>query len=288
MSDLEEPLEYGRIADIPRSKARYKALARFHWEFYSELAFQRNQIYEALKGSLRERTKPFAFSAWQRAVKYRYSLSPLSTNGSRSDPGGRFNFGEVDPSRFPVFPALYLASDKGTALAELFGRESRPGDALGPEELALTRSQSVTLVSVSGKLESVLDVRERDSLKGFVELISKFRLSSSLISKAKSLGFPSLPLVRTVEQLQRALHYRDWRAWPMQFDVPFPSQIFGRIALDAGIEGMLFQSALTERVCLVIYPQNFVNSTSYAQLDGPLPAETVQARIDAETFLNFT
>ncbi len=159
MTDHEEPLEYGQIADIPRSKARYKALAGFHWEFYSELAFQRNQIYDALKDSLHERTNPFTFSAWQRAVKYRYSLNPLSTSGSRSDPGGRFNVGEIDPSRFPVFPALYLASDKGTALAELFGRDSRPGDALSPEELALTTSQSVTVVSVSGKLESVLDAR---------------------------------------------------------------------------------------------------------------------------------
>lgn len=159
MIDPEEPIESGLIADIRASKARYEQLIQFHWECYSELAFLRNRVYDSLKSSLRERATPFEFSKWQRAVKYRYSLDPLSTKGSLVDPGGRFNIGAIDTARYPVFPALYLASDKGTALAELLGRD-KPGSLLGAEELALTKPDSVTAVSVSGKLESALDSRE--------------------------------------------------------------------------------------------------------------------------------
>ncbi len=142
--DGDEVLDYGLIADIPRSKELFEQKAQFHWEFYSELAYLRNQIYDALKTSPREVAAPFEFSAWQRAVKYKYSLAPLSTKGSLVDPGGRFNIGAIDPSRFPLFPALYLASDKKTALAELLGRDG-PVDSLTPEELALTKSISITL-----------------------------------------------------------------------------------------------------------------------------------------------
>ncbi len=73
----------------------------------------------------------------------------------------------------------------------------------------------------------------------------------------------------------------------MQFDVPFPSQIFGRIALDAGIEGILYSSSLTQKACVVIFPENFLNSPSSVELDGRKPAEAVHARIDAATFTDF-
>src|SRR6266487_1564176 len=104
-------LEFGRLEDIPKSKAYYRQFLKYHWEYYSELAFQRSQIYEALKSSLRERTSPFQFSHWQRAVKYKHALDPLSAKGSLTDPGGRFNTGDIDPAQFMVFPGLYLASD---------------------------------------------------------------------------------------------------------------------------------------------------------------------------------
>jgi hypothetical protein len=285
MNGPDEPLDFGLIADIPKSKEHFGRLAQFHWEFYSELAFLRNQIYDSLKGSLRERAGPFQFSGWQRAVKYRYSLVPLSTKGSLSDPGGRFNIGAIDPSRFPVFPALYLASDKKTALAELLGRDG-PADSLTPEELALTKPTSITVVSVSGKLESVLDVRDEKNLASFVNLVKDFKLSSGLIMKARRLGFPA-KVVRDTNQLVKEFQMSKWREWPMGFDVPSSSQIFGRIVLDAGIEGILYESVLTHSLCSAIYPQNFQNSSSYIELDGPCPSETIHKRIDSTTFRNF-
>jgi hypothetical protein len=286
MIDSGEPIESGLIADIPASKANREELIRFHWEYYSELAFQRNRVYDSLKNSLCERAAPMEFSKWQRAVKYKYSLDPLSTKGSLVDPGGRFNIGAIDTARYPVFPALYLASDKGTALAELLGRDA-PENSLTAEELALTKPDSVTAVSLSGKLESVLDTRESKNLTGFVNLIRDFKLSRALIAKAKRSGFPSLSLITTVGLMMENLLSTDWRVWPMQFDVPSGPQIFGRIVMDAGIEGIIYSSVLTGKPCLVIYPQNFPNTSSFVELDDPPPAKSVGTRIDATTFKVF-
>jgi hypothetical protein len=280
MSKYEEPLEFGLLADITQSKQIYERQLQFQWEFFSELAYQRNRIYDSLKSSLRNRAGPFAFSTWQRAVKYKYALAPLSTNGSVMDPGGRFNIGAIDPTRYPVFPALYLGSEKGTALSELLGRDSAT-TSLTAEESALANPASVAVVSVSGKLEAVLDVRDESNLIGFVDLIKGFRFSTALSSKAKNLGFAPLKLVRTTEGLAAELVRTDWRTSPMLFDVPAPCQIFGRIALDAEIEGILYDSVLTAKPCLVVFHQNFRNSTSYVELDEPVPFEVVQRRLDA-------
>jgi hypothetical protein len=174
MSKGWDDLESGWISDILRSKKYFDQLVEFHWQYYSELAFQRNQIREQLRSSLRDKAQTFAFPRWQRVIRYRYSLVPLSTKGSLVDPGGRFNVGDIDRARYPTFPALYIASDKGTALAEVLGREESAG-SLTPEELALAKPDSITAVSVSGKLESVMDIRDRDNLGGFVNLIKDFR-----------------------------------------------------------------------------------------------------------------
>lgn len=285
MKGPHELLDSGLIGDIAKSKQFFEQKAQFNWEYYSELAYLRNQIYDRLKSSLSEAASPFEFSTWQRAVKYKYSLAPLSTKGSLADPGGRFNIGGIDPARFPVFPALYLASNKKTALAELLGR-SGPTNNLTPEDLALANPTSITILSVSGKLESALDIRIPKNLTAFVSLIRDFKLSNKLARKAKSLGLQPR-LVRHASSLVKELQSPRWREWPMGYDVPAPAQIFGRIVLDAGIEGILYDSVLTNSPCCAIFPQNFSNSSSYVELDGPCPPETTHKRIDCNTFTNF-
>ncbi len=284
MIKRREVLDSGQISDILQSKVRFEQLVEFHWDYYSELAFQRNQIREQLKSSLREKAQTFEFSKWQRIVRYKYSLAPLSTRGSLTDPGGRFNIGELDRTRYRVFPALYIAADKGTALAEVLGRDESTG-SFTPEELALTKPDSITTVSVSGKLESVIDIRDGNNLAGFVGLIKDFRLSGSLVRKARKLGFP-VRLIRTVKELGIILGKRAWRDWPMVFDVPAPSQIFGGLVMDAGTEGILYNSAITQRLCLAIFPQNFLNSSSFVELDDAAPTAEVQRRIDSSNFVN--
>jgi hypothetical protein len=279
MISYDDPLDSGFVADIPRSRALYEQLRQFHWEFYSELAYQRNKIYDSLKTSLRQRAEPFEVLQWQRALKYKYALHPLGTKGSVVDPGGRFNIGEIDPTRYPTFAALYIAEDKGTALAELLGRNTSIA-SLTPEELALTKPDSIAVVSVSGHLDTVLDIRDDSNLAGFVALIKGFRVKPAVASEARKLGRP-LNIIRTVQELTRVLHLTEWRNWPALYDVPAACQIFGRIVFDAQIDGILYKSVLTQKRCLAIYPQNFRQSSSYIELDDPVPPELVVRRIDS-------
>ena len=278
-------LESGRVSDIIKSKKLYEDLVEFHWRYYSELAFQRRRIREELNSSLRNAAAGFQFSRWQRVVKYKYSLDPLSAKGSLSDPGGRFNVGAIDPTRYPMFPALYLAADKATALAEVLGRDKDRG-SLTPEELALTKPDSISAVSVSGKLDAVVDIRMSGNLSAFVNLIKSFRLSKPLTVEARRLGFP-LQLITTVAELKPVLMVANWRNWPMLYDVPAGGQIFGGVAVDAGIEGILYESVLTGKECLAVFPQNFLNSSSYVELDDPAPSDDVRTRIDSTNFAEF-
>lgn len=280
-----EGLESGRVSDIVNSKKLYEELVEFHWRYYSELAFQRKNIREQLNASLRNAATAFEFSQWQRIVRYKYSLDPLSAKGSLSDPGGRFNIGAIDPTRYPMFPALYLAADKGTAFAEVLGRD-KSAELLTPEELALTKPDSISAVSVSGRLDAILDIRGLNNLAQFVNLIKAFRLSRSLVVEARRLGLP-LQLIATVAELKRVLMVDNWRNWPMLYDAPAGGQIFGGIAVDAGIEGILYESVLTGKKCLALFPQNFLNSSSYVELDDPVPSDAVRKRIDSGNFAEF-
>lgn len=145
---------------------------------------------------------------------------------------------------------------------------------------------SISVVSVSANLESVFDVRDSKNLTGFVELIKNFRLSSSLVLTAKRLKLQPR-IIRSTTQLVRELRTTRWREWPMGYDVPATPQIMGRIALDAGIEGIVYDSVLTRNTCIAIYPQNLQNSSSFVELDDPCPPGVVNKRIDAATFKEF-
>jgi hypothetical protein len=279
-------LESGRVSDIIESKKLYEDLVEFHWRYYSELAFQRRKIREELNSALRNAAASFQFSAWQRVVRYKYSLDPLSAKGSLVDPGGRFNVGAIDATRYPMFPALYLAGDKGTALAEVLGREKNVG-SFTPEQLALTKPDSISALSVTGRLDAVVDIRISTKLSKFVNLIEDFRLSRSLVAEARRLGWWPLRLITTIAELRAALMFDNWRNWPMLYDVPAAGQIFGGIAVDARIEGILYESVLTGKECLAVFPQNFLNSSSYIELDDPSPGGDVRTRIDSGNFADF-
>ncbi|MGH7327846.1 MAG: RES family NAD+ phosphorylase, partial [Polyangiaceae bacterium] len=143
--------------------------------------------------------------------------------------------------------------------------------------------QSETIVSVSGQLESVFDLRSPKFLQPFVELVKDFTLSKELLSDAKRLASP-LRIARTADELLNILLAPDWRVNPMQLDVPAPSQIFGQIAAASGIEGILYSSKFTGSDCLAIFPSNLVASTSYLQLDDATPHPRVPTRVDSSNW----
>ena len=68
-------------------------------------------------------------------------------------------------------------------------------------------------------------------------------------------------------------------------DLPSSSQQFSQIAHAAGIEGILYKSSRRDgRNCLAIFPENFENSPSWVELEGPLPVNLKHGRLDSSTW----
>ena len=274
-------LEVGTLESMRAAKQRTEDLLDYHWSYYSELAKQRNQKIEEIKKSLMSScVSDYKFENWQRAVKYKYSLHPLSTVGSLSYVGGRFNAGADVNVNVPSHPALYIASDKDTALQETLGQQDGQHSGLTPQELALTNPQSQTIVSVSGQLDKIFDLRSASHLKQLMFILKHFEISKDLIKKAKDLNLDPPDILQSGKLLLETVLDKNWRNHPVNLEVPSNSQIFGHLLLISGIEGVLYPSKLTGKDCIALFPQNFENGNSFIKLDGEAPHKKVPTRID--------
>jgi hypothetical protein len=190
-------------------------------------------------------------------------------------------------TRFPIFPALYLASDKDTALSETLGQgEDREG--LSRLELALTKPESITIVCVRGELDQVIDLNEETNLVGFCNLIKDFTISKGLEDMASQLKLiPPRTAIRTVDELLNAILQPKWNQDPTWYDIPAPSQIFGQICDSAGIQGILYPSQFTKKPCLAIFPRSFEKSSSYVEITDDPPLPSVPARLDSTNWKAF-
>jgi hypothetical protein len=214
-------------------------------------------------------------------VDYRYSLAPLSSAGSvLNDPGGRFNIGDIDATKFPTFPGLYLASNPETALLERFGGSD---GALGPLDLALRKASSYSNVAVNGEIGTVVNLDDPAKLQPFVDIVGGFTVPAEFASRARRLGLTPLQLVDSAAALRRELVDARWRNFPMQVDVPSSSQIFGQLVADAGIEGILYPSVKTQAPCLVVFPHKLA-PTSYVELADVAPPEVRHPRLDSSSW----
>jgi hypothetical protein len=269
------------LEDVRQWKHGQEQFIRVHWEWYSELAHQRSQILPELKSSLSEAaTGPWLFSDYQRAVKLKWADDPLSVKGSISHIGGRFNIGDIDRTKFSLFPALYLAKDKAAVLQELFQVDPAGREGLTAEELALSESQSVALISCFGSLETLIDLSQPDRLKKFIKLIENFTISEHLVNEGKKLGI-QISNVFDSSTLLAALLYPNWRDFPMHVDVPSSSQIFGQLVAETGIDGIKYPSKYDGKDCLAIFPQNFRSDDSFVQIMDETQPSLVRKRLDA-------
>lgn len=276
--------------DIRLSKQRYDSVAKYYWDHYSYFAHQRSLILDDLKNALLKSSRPLLFSHWQRVVDYKFSTDPLSAKGSiLNDPGGRFNIGNLDETRFPKFAALYFAEERETAYKEKFGlyREIKVS-GLTADDLAFTNLNSVSIIVVRGELTGVLDLTNINSLKGFFELIKSIHLPKNFIKRARQLNLESpMRHVESLTELTKTILLPNWRNLPMQVDIPSNSQILGQIAYAAGIEAILYPSKMTNKNCLAIFPKNFEKSASYIELEGDIPKEVKNLRLDCATYSSF-
>ena len=144
---------------------------------------------------------------------------------------------------------------------------------------------SFTQVRLRGHLESVLDISDAATLREFVEIIKEFALPKGVAQLARELGIPRPPgLIRSAAMLQRQLLDPNWGMLPIQYDLPSNSQVFGRIASAAGIQGILYPSVRAESAkCLALYPQNWRSSGCYVELMDPAPPGAVTNRLDGAT-----
>ena len=179
------------VEDLARSPTRFAGILECFHLRDSFLQHQRAQILPQLSESLLKHCTEFPFDKWQRVVTLKYFSDPLSPLGSvRTPRGGRFNIGSMDPARFRPFPALYVASDRGTSILEKFGVAEN--DSVGRHsalELALTRPTDIAAFSVSGRLSTVLDIRTSRPLRAFTQLISGFKFPKELLQFFKKHGF---------------------------------------------------------------------------------------------------
>ncbi len=261
--------------------------ARYYWDYYAALAQQRAENSDEIKKALVGAAEgPYSFRCWQRIVDYQYSLHPLSTVGSVvTDPGGRFNIGDIDTTRFSPFPALYIAADLPTAMIEKFG-PSDGGSGLSNLDFALRSGASFSCVSVSGALDTVIDLRRPERLQAFVDIIKRFKLPSDLAGRGRALMQSPPRTVRSTEDLVEAVMTPKWRDEPMQVDIPAASQLFGQLIWTSGIEGIVFPSVKSGETCLAIFPAN-LSASSYAKLDDAAPAGVTHLRLDGTTYRDF-
>jgi hypothetical protein len=278
--------QFAQLAKLLRHRTdldrRFRA---YHSRFQMELALQRRaikgQLHEALNRNCRS---SYVFSQWQRTIRWKHADHPLCTVGSLLR-GGRFNIGSsIDPTTFPPFSAFYAATDKDTAIQEVLGQDAFAA-GLDAHELALARPDSVLTFSVSGRLDRVLDLHDVASVREFAGLIKDFKIPPALAREAKSLPVVSPQVVRSPQRLIDSLLNPNWRHVETLCEVPANSQLFGQIVMQAGIDGILYPSKLTDKDCLAIFPCNLAGGTSFIEIDDDCPDSTVgPERIDSSNW----
>jgi len=259
------------------------ALETYQVQLYYHLASLR-QLYGAeIRDALAAlHSEELNLTNWVRIIPWQYAQEPLSSKGSLKA-GGRFNIGgDLDPKNFPPFPVLYIAQNYQTAYAEKFGVIPKSsGDQLSGIELALQDPDSFCSVNINGHLSGLFNLEKPGSLNAFVEIIRNFKLPEDLRILANHLGISEPRTVTTVKQLKISLLARNWRFLPAQFGIPANPQVFGRLLLDAGFNGIIYRSTRHGGRCIAVFPQNLVDSDCYLEVADPPPPGIRLSRLDA-------
>lgn len=276
-------------SDILNWNQKQQDILDYGWDYYCYVTHQRSIIFNELKDSLATQCQPFHFLGWQRVVNYQYSLKPLSTLGSILHvTGGRFNIGDIDQAKFPRFAALYIAEDRETAYREKFGLSPKKQrhSGLSVEDLLFTSRDPIAIVGVKGEINQVLDLTNSNVLKKYFNLLRNIHFPNEFSRRAEKLNI-EVKLPNSSSQLLKAILQINWRKIPMLMNIPADSQILGQVAYAAGIEAILYPSSKSKKPCLAIYSNNFSQSNSYVELEGKIPPEVKDRRLDCNTYSDF-
>ena len=263
------------------------ALDEYHVRLFYHLEGLRESHKDSLVEALRDSSSASKFKdTWCRLVSFRYSDDFLSSRGSLIN-GGRFNIGsDLDSRNFPGFPALYLAEDQNTAYAEFFSapESDSPGQISG-HEFALQSKSSFSLVRLSFEIENVFDLTKAKNLRAFSEIIAKFKMTPELKGLGCAIGLSSSSqLIRNPALLKNDLTSSAWRNYPVQYEIPANSQVFGRLLRDAGYEAVIYPSSKGGSNCIAVFTENLEGSDSFIELADEAPAGTKHTRLDSRNW----
>jgi len=277
-------LEQFTDVDLRRWQKTDRSLSEYNIRFFYHLegqrASKRHDLLEAL-----QTVKPVEcnIDQWFRMVSYKYSLNPLSSRGSLSLHGGRFNYGvDLDCASLTHFNALYIASSQETAYIERLGPKRK--GKLSRFDMALQKEESFSTFILEGHVYNLFDLTNANNLKSFIKVTNTFGISPEIRQMAIDLTIDKPQMIRKPRELREHLMAANWRYWPMQFDVPYNSQVFGELLLRAGFDGVLYKSQYGTGKCMAIFPENLNNSDSYVHILGDPPSDTVITSLNAETW----
>jgi hypothetical protein len=242
------------------------------WEdYWNFLARERERLLDDITDALfQSRVENQRFTEYSRIVSAEYSQNPLCTKGSVvCPPGGRFNFGSIS-STLQNFHSLYIASDFDTAFAEKYlirNDDSIADGNLAPEDLKFQKPGSHLHCRVNVELDSVLDLRDEQSLAEFVKVISEINPPEDLVVRAQVLNLGALRTVQDVPSLLKSIFENNFTQWGIWIDQPSNSQWLGHYSRLAGLNGIIYPSQRhPEGHNIAIFPDTFSDSDCFVEL----------------------
>lgn len=276
-------------AHLIKLESMNRAQLHFWESYWIYLAQQREKRIDEIKFALLESTqRNVKLDGLCRIVGARYSDNPLSTVGSVvRPPGGRFNIGSISSSLKDMY-CLYLASDFSTAFAEKYKYEygANVGQDTTPEQMAAVRTGSFIQCECEISLDSVLDLRDVDSIKMFSDVIAEIKPREDLQEAAKKLGIGKIGTASNPVSLMKTILAEDYEQWGTIIEQPSNSQWIGHYASEAGIAGIIYPSVRSRSgFNVATFIDNFYESDNYIRISSPFAhLSTDRSTIDQKNY----
>ena len=170
-----------RISFSIKKTKKFSKDKEFFFDEYNYYFNKREEIKKEISFALNDKVNSYQFKNWFRLVGAKYADNPLSCTGSiKNATGGRFNIGDINKDRFPIFPALYIGNKRRTCIKEIYS---------GMEGFFKSK-KSEAFFQVNGHIHHTLDLTKKGTLNMFVKVIKKITLSKSLQNRLKKLKLP--------------------------------------------------------------------------------------------------
>lgn len=255
------PTEYinGEVAILDQNLEAYMDLQRQFCQYYHQKRIERKEHIEAVIEE--HMSKQFGGDSLWRIVSTDFSQDPLCTIGSvLRPPGGRLNFGE-GLEGYEQFHSLYIADSSQTATFEKFhDPETYSGDEYSQDFLSLGISESHTSFRLKAEFSSIIDLRDDDFLKDFLECIKDIPDPVDLNKIAKFHGWRRSTSVKTLEGLKDSLLDHNYTHYGITYGLPSNSQWLGYLCYKMGVQAVIFPSVRNkEGFNIAVFPDNFIN-----------------------------